>query len=70
MCDRKKQREIDLSKFVANYISPEIEPIETDNGDIYPARGIIKTAHGGIILTAYPTENIPTRTPIVKPNCN
>jgi large exoprotein involved in heme utilization and adhesion len=58
------------SKFVANYISPEIEPIETDNGDIYPARGIIKTAHGGIILTAYPTENIPTRTPIVKPNCH
>ena len=58
------------SKFAANYIPPEIEPIETDNGDIYPARGIIKTADGGIILTAYPTENIPTRTPIVKPNCN
>jgi large exoprotein involved in heme utilization and adhesion len=57
-------------KFVANYIPPEIKPIETDNGDIYPARGIIKTADGGIILTAYPTENIPTRTPIIKPNCN
>jgi filamentous hemagglutinin family protein len=58
------------SKFAANYIPPEIKPIETDNGDIYPARGIIKTADGGIILTAYPTENIPTRTPIIKPNCN
>jgi filamentous hemagglutinin family protein len=57
------------SKFAANYIPPEIKPIETDNGDIYPARGIIKTADGGIILTAYPTENIPTRTPIIKPNC-
>jgi filamentous hemagglutinin family protein len=57
-------------KFAANYIPPEIKPIQTDNGDIYPARGIIKTADGGIILTAYPTENIPTRTPIIKPNCN
>jgi large exoprotein involved in heme utilization and adhesion len=57
-------------KFAANYIPPEIEPIETSQGDIYPARGIIKTADGGIILTAYPTENIPTRTPIIKPNCH
>jgi filamentous hemagglutinin family protein len=57
------------SKFVANYIPPEIKPIETDNGDIYPARGIIKTADGGIILTAYPTDNT-QRIPHRSLNCN
>ena len=47
-----------------NYIPADIKPIKTDNGDIYPARGIIKTADGKIILTAYPTPNTTTtRTP-------
>jgi filamentous hemagglutinin family protein len=50
--------------------SAEIEPIRTSKGDIYPARGIIKTADGRVILTAYPTENIATRTPTPKPNCH
>ncbi|MEM9275095.1 MAG: filamentous hemagglutinin N-terminal domain-containing protein [Cyanobacteria bacterium P01_F01_bin.143] len=43
-----------ISKLQENY--PNIEPIKTSIGDIYPARGIIKTADGKIILTAYPTE--------------
>ena len=49
---------------------PEIKPIKTSMGDIYPARGIIKTGDGKIILTAYPTNNIDTRTPHVSANCN
>ena len=32
-------------------------------GDIFPARGIIKTEDGQVILTAYPTDNIHTRIP-------
>ena len=39
-------------------------------GDIYPARGIIKTEDGQIILTVYPTDNINTRTPQISPNCS
>ncbi len=49
---------------------PEIKPIQTSMGDIYPARGIIKTKDGRIILTAYPTENINTRTPHLAVDCN
>ncbi len=52
------------------YIPPHIKPIETDNGYIYPARGIVKTADGQIILTAYPTPNTTTRTPEKKLDCN
>ena len=49
--------------------SPEIKPIKTSIGDIYPARGIIKTENGKIILTSYPTDNINTRTPYNSANC-
>lgn len=42
--------------------SPDIKPIQTSTGNIFPAKGIIKTEDGQVILTAYPTENIPTRT--------
>ena len=52
------------------YIPPDIKPIETSMGDIYPARGIIKTEDGEIILTVYPTDNINTRTPHNSANCN
>ena len=41
----------------------DIKPIKTSIGDIYPARGIVKTEDGRVILTAYPTDNIDTRTP-------
>ena len=51
------------------YIPAYIKPIETDMGDIYPARGIIKTEDGKIILTRYPTDNINTRTPHNSANC-
>ena len=50
--------------------SPEIKPIKTSMGDIYPARGIIKTEDGKIILTAYTTDNLNTRTPHNSANCN
>jgi filamentous hemagglutinin family protein len=49
---------------------PEIKPIPTDHGDIYPARGIIFKKNGDFILTAYPTDNVATRTPTPKKNCN
>ena len=41
----------------------------TSRGDIYPARGMIKTEDGKIILTRYPTDNIDTRTPHKSANC-
>ncbi|ELS04518.1 filamentous hemagglutinin family N-terminal domain [Xenococcus sp. PCC 7305] len=50
--------------------NPEIKPIKTGMGDIYPARGIIKTADNKIILTAYTTDKINSRTPHVSPNCS
>ena len=53
----------------ANYIPTDIKPIKTDSGDIYPARGIIKTEDGQIILTRYPTDNINPRTPHKSANC-
>ncbi len=49
---------------------PDIKPIKTSMGDIYPARGIIKTEDGQIILTPYPTDNIAPRTPQISPNCS
>ena len=49
--------------------SLDIKPIKTGIGDIYPARGVIKTEDGRIILTAYPTDNIDTRTPNGSANC-
>ena len=48
---------------------PEIKPIKTNIGDIYPARGILKTDDGKVFLTAYSTENIKTRTPHIGANC-
>ncbi len=53
-----------------NYIPAHIKPIKTSMGDIYPARGIIKTEDGEIILTVYPTDNLNTRTPDNSANCN
>ena len=47
---------------------PEIKPIKTSIGDIYPARGVIKTEAGQIILTAYPTDTN-SRTLDATPNC-
>ena len=44
-----------------NYIPASFKPIQTDNGDLYPARGIVKTADGKIILTAYPNPDTTTR---------
>ena len=49
---------------------PNIKPIKTGIGDIYPARGIIKTEDGQIILTRYPTDNLNTRTPQISAKCN
>jgi hypothetical protein len=46
----------------------EIQPLKTASGEIMPARGIIKTPSGRIILTPYPTENNHRVLP-VKANC-
>ncbi len=48
----------------------DIKPIPTRIGNIMPARGVIKTEDGQIILTAYATDNIDTRTPKGSANCN
>ncbi|WP_019506937.1 hypothetical protein [Pleurocapsa sp. PCC 7319] len=50
--------------------SPDIKPIKTSKGDIFPARGIIKTEDGQVILTAYPTDKIDTRTSHISPKCS
>ncbi|MGL5835344.1 MAG: filamentous hemagglutinin N-terminal domain-containing protein, partial [Waterburya sp.] len=34
-----------------------IQPLQTASGEIMPARGVIKTPSGKIVLTPYPTEN-------------
>ena len=52
----------------ANY--PNIKPIQTSMGYIYPARGIVKTKDSKIILTAYTTDNLNPRTPPISANCN
>ena len=44
-----------------NHVPANIKPLATDNGNIYPARGIVKTADGKIILTAYPTKKNASR---------
>ncbi|MDJ0897857.1 MAG: filamentous hemagglutinin N-terminal domain-containing protein [Xenococcus sp. MO_188.B8] len=53
-----------------HYIPVDIKPIKTSRGDIYPARGFIKTEDGRVILTTYPTDNINNRTPDNSANCN
>ena len=45
-------------------------PIETAQGKIQPARGVIVTESGEIILTAYRTNNRGERIPEIKPNCS
>ena len=47
-----------------------INPIKTSIGDITPARGIIKTEDGQVILTAYRTDKLGTRTPHISANCS
>ena len=62
-------REIEQKQVNSNYIPAEIKPIQTSMGDIYPARGVIKTEDGKIILTAYATDNTNMRTPHKSSNC-
>ncbi|MGL5834299.1 MAG: filamentous hemagglutinin N-terminal domain-containing protein [Waterburya sp.] len=45
------------------------EPIETSQGKIQLARGIKVTKDGGVILTAYPTNNAGERLPQGRINC-
>ena len=51
-------------------IPSQVQPIKTSVGDIYPARGIIKTEDGRVILTAYPTGNNATRVARDAANCH
>ncbi|ELS02214.1 filamentous hemagglutinin family N-terminal domain [Xenococcus sp. PCC 7305] len=57
----------DSTKVTHQY--PNIQPIKTSMGDIYPARGIIKTVDGQVILTAYKNSDINIRTPHASANC-
>jgi filamentous hemagglutinin family protein len=61
------------SEHISNENPPQAsipEPIETSQGKIQPARGIMVTESGKIILTAYRTNNAGERIPEIKPNCN
>jgi large exoprotein involved in heme utilization and adhesion len=49
------------------YTTPE--PVKTSQGMIQPARGIKVTEDGGVILTAYPTNNAGERIPEGRVNC-
>ncbi|MGL4884380.1 MAG: filamentous hemagglutinin N-terminal domain-containing protein, partial [Waterburya sp.] len=49
------------------YTTPE--PIETSQGKIQLARGIKVSKDGGVILTAYPTNNAGERLPAGRINC-
>ena len=46
----------------------EIEAIKTEIG-IIPARGVLVKESGEVVLTAYPTDKIDTRTPQITANC-
>ncbi len=49
---------------------PEIKPIPTSQGDIFPAQGIVVTEDGKVILTAYRTDShTTTRTVKGAANC-
>ena len=54
---------IDGELIDSDSIGATIKPFVTAQGNIYPARGIMKTADGKIILTAYPTDTKNPRTP-------
>ena len=57
--------------------SSTVQPISTSYGDIIPARGVIKTEDGQIILTAYRTNSsgdisngiASQRIPVTSTNC-
>jgi hypothetical protein len=46
------------------------QAIKTSQGKIQPARGIMVTKSGKIVLTAYRTNNAGERIPEIKPNCD
>ncbi|WP_237743597.1 hypothetical protein [Pleurocapsa sp. PCC 7319] len=50
--------------------SQDINPIKTSMGKILPARGAIKTKDGQVILTAYRTDKLGTRTPHISAKCS
>lgn len=50
--------------------NPSIRTIKTSIGNITPARGLIKTEDGQVILTAYRTNKLGTRTPNISANCS
>ena len=53
-----------------HYIPAYIQPVKTDNGDIYPARGVIVQEDGTVILTAYSINDQNHRVPQTTANCN
>jgi filamentous hemagglutinin family protein len=65
-------QEENFSFFNPNYIPPGIQPVAyDDNGKpMYLARGVIVQEDGTAILTAYPTNNIESRTVENRYGCN
>ncbi|MDJ0572376.1 MAG: hypothetical protein QNJ53_25490 [Pleurocapsa sp. MO_192.B19] len=47
----------------------DFQPIPTSIGDITPARGVMVTKAGEVILTAHPTGDIDSRTSHISANC-
>ena len=60
---------ISINGEFSNSTSTIPQPIETSQGKIQPARGIKVTESGGIILTAYRTNNAGDRIPEIQANC-
>ena len=50
-------------------LEAQYPPIPTDEGDIYPARGVIIREDGTITLTAYPVSNNTQRALLASRNC-
>jgi len=72
VCQSKQNREQPSGLIINNQVSssPAIAPIKTSIGDIYPARGIIKTVDGQVILTSYPTDEASTRKSNIYVECD
>ena len=65
-----KDKETDQEDSNYNYIPDEIKPFRTDNGYIYPARGVIIQEDGTVTLTTYPTDYQNNRVPKNSVNCH
>ena len=54
---------------LADNQNQQFQPVVTAAGKIYPARGVVVKANGNIILTPYPTPNLPSRSSVDFHHC-